>query len=466
MTLHNPSDESSVLNEPCDDGPPLKIMRLTVKDLKTRGFGRSREEACIFLGFAAGSKYLQVEPVRPSVQPGSATRPHVDVVEGYKVPDAPSDMVHPNSTELERFVCTSPWLVIIIRLLSGEAIDRGYVWIYPFKHLVVYHERIRQFIKLLEEVDLDSLKAKDMLQTLKKTIVQFASSSDPKRTDYEYSDTNVERIMGEIAHWFPKHHKKMQQSLADADCEKGEETKPAAEALVNRPERVQSGESGGLDNPDTGGSCNKSMEDLRRTHPDPTCTCLRNARDHLKLVVEVIDGDLAGLMVLRRAISDGSLRKIRFKDLWNLFKPGDLVVTSKRPHQAFRVIHVSGGRPLMTTAIIFNEDKSRADYQNDDRGSKVSPFKIDCVRLDFDAEKYGPVQEEMNINHYDEERKIVELQVYPIRFADDELELRQNLMKRGQHFIEYREFKHKWYAGMTISGRLQEVNHLSAPDSH
>ena len=372
-------------------------------------------------------------------------------------------MVHPNVTEVERFACTSPWLVIIIQLLSGEIIEWDKVWIYPFKHLVVYHEQIRQFIKLLEEADLDSLKAGDMLQTLKKTLSQIASSSDPKRTDYEYSDTNVERIMEENAHWFPKHDLKLRHSLHAADNEKEEKANSAAEIHIDPPERVQVGEIG-VDKPDASGGHNKSMEDLRRKHLEPTCTCLRNARDHLKLVIDVIDGDLAGLMTLRRAVSDGSLRKIRFKDLWNLFKPGDLVITSKRPHQAFRVIFVTGGRPLMTTNTIFNTDKSRADYQDQDQGSKVSPFKIDCVRFDFDGEIYGPVQEQISINHYDEEKYIVELQVYPIRLADDELELRQSLVNRGQHFTTYREFKHKWYAGPSLSDGLEEVYHLARPD--
>ena len=455
---NNASVDSSDLDGPCYDSPPLKIMRLTVKDLKTRSWDRRLREACVFLGFATGAKSLQVEPVRPSAQPNPATRTRIDIADGYKLPDAPSDIVHPNSTDVERFSCTSPWLVIIIQLLSGEIIDRSSIWIYPFKHLVVYQEQFKQFVTLLEEVDLDSLKARDMLQILTTTISQIVSSSGPKQPDYEYSYTNVERIMGEYADWFPKHHKKVQQSLPHADNEKEEEKegKPAAEAFTERPERAQLG-GFGLDNTDTGGGCNKSREDLEQKHVDHTCTCLRDARDHLKLVIDVIDGDLVGLMKLRQAISDGSVRKIRFKDLWNLFSPGDLVVTSKRPHQAFRVIFVSGGRPLMTTSTIYNEDKTRADFQYENEGSKVSPFKLDCVRFDFDGEKYGPIQEEININHFDEEKDVVELQVYPIRFADDESKLRQNLVKRAQHFTTYREFKHKWYAGLSLSGH-EEVS--------
>ena len=455
-STNNSSGDSAVLNEPCDDSPPLKIMRLTAKDWKTRDFDRMHGEACVVLGFADGSKFLPIEPVRSSAQPGSATHARVDVAEGYKGPKVPSDMVHPNTTEVERFLCTSPWVLVVIRLLSDERLDPTGVFIYPFKHLLVYHEQIRHFVKLLEEIDLNSLKARDMLQTLQKIVSQVASSPGPKQIDFDLSDTSVENTF-ERMHWHPRHKKKLQQSPAHVDSEKAENTKPVAEAFMNRPERAQVGQIG-LDNNDTVGGCNESVEVLGHKHLDPTCTCLRDARDHLKLVIDVIDGDLAGLMTLRQAISDRSLRKIRFKDLWNLFQPGDLVVTSKRPHQAFRVIFVSGGRPLMTSAILVNENDTRADFQDVDRRSKVSPFRIDCVRFGFDGKNYGPVQEEVNINHYDEEKEIVELEVYPIRFADDEMGLRQNLIKRGKHFTTYREFKHKWYAGLSLSGRLQEVS--------
>lgn len=69
------------------------------------------------------------------------------------------------------------------------------------------------------------------------------------------------------------------------------------------------------------------------------------------------------------------------------------MVTCRQPHQAYRVIHVSGGRPQLTTKGFLQEKKDTEERQILQRQSQMSPFNIDCVRFDFDGEKFGPVQD-------------------------------------------------------------------------
>ena len=199
------------------------------------------------------------------------------------------------------------------------------------------------------------------------------------------------------------------------------------------------------------------------------CTCLKDARDHLRLLVETIDLHLGSLLTLRNAIRDRSLSKIRFEHLWHLFQPGDLVVTSKQPYQAYRVIHASGGRPLLTTKEVLLDDRPIQERQIFRRQSQLSPFKIDCVRFDFDGEKFGPVQDTISIFEYEEDRMITKLDVYPMTYAEKEEEVMNSLLDRGRRFAEYRDFKHRRYDGLSLSEPQEEVSKsrkLLPPEQH
>ena len=104
------------------------------------------------------------------------------------------------------------------------------------------------------------------------------------------------------------------------------------------------------------------------------------------------------------------------------------------------------------------------DYIDEERKSrKSSAFKIDCVKLDFDGEVFGPVMETISILQFDEERKITELDVYPIQFDGNESMLRATLVKRGEHFATYRDFKHKKYAGLSLGHLEEEVRSQRMP---
>ena len=439
---------------PCAESPPLKIKRLSVKDLKARKSDLF-DEACIFLGFAASSDFIQIEPVHSSAQINSATRPRLAVKEGLETGGPHSDGSRPKTTDVERFACSSPWLSILIQLLSDDLVRTLDVWIYPFKHLVAYEEQIRQFVKLLSELNLNSLKAKDLLPTLKTIIEKVNSSLGSKRRVFEHSDASIERILRGSSGFIPNHFKKLESTPSNADCGVGAVQGMGADASINQSNMPRSGEADPIE-------LNSDGDRKEPTEPGGPerleCTCLKDARDHLKLVVDVLDKDFASLLALRRAISDCSLKEIRFKDLWNLYQPGDLVVTSKQPYQAYRVIFVTGGRNLLTNSIV-HDGKEVSALQYEDRRYKSSSFRIDCVRLDFDGNVYGPVQEAIQIDDYNEEKKITELEVYPIGFSDDEPGLREFLTKRGAHFATYHEFKHKSYAGFNLREPSEEVRY-------
>lgn len=68
------------------------------------------------------------------------------------------------------------------------------------------------------------------------------------------------------------------------------------------------------------------------------------AYKELGYLVEFMDNDLRPLKQLK----DSSVTKIYFSDLWHIFRPGEEVVTSTARHQAYRVLHATGGRPYLS----------------------------------------------------------------------------------------------------------------------
>jgi hypothetical protein len=63
-----------------------------------------------------------------------------------------------------------------------------------------------------------------------------------------------------------------------------------------------------------------------------------------------MDTDLRAIFELRRQLQDGDKdqRGIAYKNLWHLYKPGDIVISNPAvlpgPQQAYCVLHVTGGR--------------------------------------------------------------------------------------------------------------------------
>ena len=413
-----------------------------MKDWKDRHHHtRSKySKACIILATTTEVSSFQLEQIRPD---GHS--------QGIRYQPSDQGVTQDGPSDIARLMFRSPWPSILIELLSGEHIRLIDSWIYPFKHIVVYEKQIRKCVELLNEMNVDSVEAKNLSHELNRIISTVVRILGPKRDDVELSDNYVSNIL-QKRDWFKNHNLKVEQSLPkdqEEGLEDGTEAElglssipPADDSITTVPERS-----------------NLAPEAKRSPGEIPyMCTCLKDARDHLQLLVNTIDSHLGSLLALHNAIRDGAGSKIRFKHLWHLFQPGDLVVTSSQPHQAYRVIHVSGGRPLLTKTNIAIGDRVTPVQQTFHRQSQVSPFNIDCVKMDFDGDKFGPVQETMSILEYEEERMITKFEVYPMSHAEKGQELAALLLDRGRRFAEYRNFKHKKYEGLSLGEPPEEVS--------
>lgn len=426
-------------------------MQLSLKDWKDRRHKFKWDRASIFLATTTGISSFQLASVDPSTHSkGMILEPNERDVKYDKSGHA-ADVRRPGSSDIVRLAFSSPWPLIMVALLSGESIVEGKAWVYPFKHIIAYEKQIRGFVELLNKTKVDDIEPKDLPHTLGRIVSEVVRTLGPKREDVEYSDTYVTNIL-QKRDALKNHHAKVKNSSPE-----------------NLEEKLEDGTKSANDSSGNFAADDPMTEVSERSKPAPKgdgapekipcmCTCLKDARDQMQLLVNTMDSHLGSLLMLHKAIRERVISKISFEHLWHLFQSGDVVVTSRQPCQAFRVIHVSGGRPLLINTDILRDEEYAEARQTLRRQSQMSPFKIDCVRFDFDGEKFGPVQETFSILEYEEERSISKLDVYPIDWVEKKEELVETLLDRGRRFTGYHDFRHKRYEGLSLNEPQEEVS--------
>lgn len=440
----------------CSKPFKVEIMRVELKEWKTRGHDNMKtEKACIYLGIATNSGPLRGGSGKPLVHNNDTTQGQSVNINLDNLPGSTAEVSQPRATSLARLAFGSPWPLIVIELLTGESVDPNREWIPPFKHFVMYEKQIRMFVQLLGEKNADFLEAKDLIRTLKEITEEVVRNLDPTRGDFAYSEATINSMLDKRES-FVTHFKKARHGLAEHQDSKEELNGDAEEGTGERAEATVVQSEGVEENLKISSSAAVFEGTTSRSPNRQTCSCLRDAKHHLQLLLTVLDENLGDLLILRKAISEKSLKKIEFEHLWHLFQPGILVVTAKSPRQAYRVLHVSGGRSLMTTQPLLDRG-SPVDQQDTSRKSKRSPFRLDCIKYDFDGEVFGPLQETLSLVEYNDEKKITELDVYPMEFSEDQTALNRVLIERGRQFAGFHKFKHKRYAGLSLQDPQEEV---------
>lgn len=200
----------------------------------------------------------------------------------------------------------------------------------------------------------------------------------------------------------------------------------------------------------------------------------------------------------------GMPTKVRFDDLWLLFKPGqNIISTSKEriveidlisrrsrvprskclfllrlyqvasdiddmtdsdritakwePYQhVWRIcsvttppdrldgLHVKDAKlTIPPTSVNFQEDP------DDDLLGRKS-FQIQCFYLDYDGSSWNPVFTRFSIPPYDDEKDITSLPCYPLQYCDDPKQILTDISTMGQRFQNAIVDKRFYYSGMTL----------------
>lgn len=194
--------------------------------------------------------------------------------------------------------------------------------------------------------------------------------------------------------------------------------------------------------------------------------------EHLDCLREFIDSYISKKM---EYLNSTRCENIVFSDIWYLFKPGTLVISSNGK-QAYRVASLRSkchkGMDRWPSYRDFGLSK-RDKYESRD------DLTIKCIFIHFDGRNLGPVVKTFSIGKFDGEKDVTSLDIYPLRFhilkqindrsskwtdngpigcQEQELEngiqeFRDRLIQRGRHFISAAGIKHMYYSGLAVDTR-------------
>ncbi|KAL9094035.1 MAG: hypothetical protein Q9165_003705 [Trypethelium subeluteriae] len=167
----------------------------------------------------------------------------------------------------------------------------------------------------------------------------------------------------------------------------------------------------------------------------------QEAKGAIECLLEFVD---LYLKPITSQLRKREVTKVRFSDLWHLFRAGDEIITYEptRSHYplAMRVLRTNGGRRHIHPGVSPSFDSTPLpDPENRVKPvNTINPFCIHAYYLDFDGISLTPVRRRFLIYPYAGECAITELDVYPIEYAlKVENQLRDTLIKRGRHLIKY-----------------------------
>lgn len=199
--------------------------------------------------------------------------------------------------------------------------------------------------------------------------------------------------------------------------------------------------------------------------PDPLVDSVEALRD-MRCYVNFIDKEIAPLFHQFERLDGTSRQKIRFSDLWYLFRVGEIVYTpmasdlsdgdspnsslSSMCQTAWRVssIYIPPPRYKIRALDVRNNSQISAEYDDEEKWTDAIVW---CYYIDYNGKSFGAVEKDFDITYFDGERDIRSLDVYPIRFAENHERVRKDLKEQGEKFQTYLACKHLYYNGSTIT---------------
>jgi hypothetical protein len=147
-----------------------------------------------------------------------------------------------------------------------------------------------------------------------------------------------------------------------------------------------------------------------------------------------------------------SKTKVRYDDLWYLFKVGDFVHIPSPPKTA----HIARSSTQQTTWRIYSIRPTSSD------------FALYCYYIDFDGESYGAVTRIFIISVFPGEKEVVKLELYPLRFMKDWEASLSQLAKDGAKVVDCITRRYGYHSGwsMTRSPTEEELQDLKSEDGN
>ena len=172
--------------------------------------------------------------------------------------------------------------------------------------------------------------------------------------------------------------------------------------------------------------------------------------------------------------------KVRFSDLWYLFRTGEMVYQEADGELPDRRDFRTGKRIWKTYFIDSVPERLLASATDDLEIRDVAlinderDFTVGCWHVDHDGEGFIPSKKTVRIEQFSGEMPVRGLPVYPMRFCRDWKGRLDHAMKTGDSMLDFMRAKHCSYNGWTltrtpsgeptadINGILQQPEHINS----
>lgn len=189
---------------------------------------------------------------------------------------------------------------------------------------------------------------------------------------------------------------------------------------------------------------------LRELEDIPSSSLTRGAHtrlQHLQCLHHFVQAEMAYFFLLQAQIKDTSLQTVTFDQVYFLFSPGDVVVSSDTgTDQLYRVYGVSGGRIRLR-----NPDRNLPEERFRSATAGVGTWTdvhIECFLMAWDGKQLGPISLRFNIHHFIGKRNVIDLEVYPLRYLSNAQKIRDSVRLRGRRSFD--SVGHRKHAGLTV----------------
>ncbi|KAI2602470.1 hypothetical protein GGR54DRAFT_503000 [Hypoxylon sp. NC1633] len=169
----------------------------------------------------------------------------------------------------------------------------------------------------------------------------------------------------------------------------------------------------------------------------------------MRCYVNFVDKEV---MPLYNYFDGTSADRVKFGDLWSLFRVGDLIYkpsageTAGAYHEVWRIYRTAVPEPEAEYP-----SKLGWEFFDDLQQDKKETFTIYAYYIDHDGSSYGAVRHKFELESFHGERLIESLEVFPIRYRQDHQQLLGSLKKQGQDFQKFLEDRHKLYNAWTLT---------------
>ncbi|KAI0438386.1 hypothetical protein F4803DRAFT_101354 [Xylaria telfairii] len=301
-----------------------------------------------------------------------------------------------NDTEIHRIrIQSQPVLGHLTSLLNDtEQRSTPRTFVRPFKSLVYFQPKMKEILATLEEKWAD-------VEDLDETSSEKTGNATPDEAEF------VEAVDDKEAD---------EQSKADDDDDDD------AASVV---------------------SVDSNAEDL-----DGIMDSVEALRD-MRCYVKFVDNEI---MPLYTKFDGTTAERVRFDDLWSLFRVGDLICmplggeTAGRYHEIWRIYRIEIPKP----------DAAYPSYgweffMDELEQTKKETFNIFAYYIDHDGNNFGAVRHTFNISMFPGERLIESLEVFPIRYRHDHQQLLGTLKDQGQQYQKFLTDRHQSYNAWTLT---------------